>query len=129
MKLLPYTILCLVLLSSCNISNSNKSHFEGDIHLVSALEIKDISIHDKKVKFTVICVTPDPCNTFNSIKSEVNNSTIYTKIYAKRWSQPCIQVFAGIEASFEITLPTSGEYTFSFWKSHHESIDTTLVIP
>jgi hypothetical protein len=69
MKLLPYTILCLVLLSSCNISNSNKSHFEGDIHLVSALEIKDISIHDKKVKFTVICVTPDPCNTFNSVVS------------------------------------------------------------
>lgn len=77
----------------------------------------------------LICGTPSPCFTFHSIESEVIKDTIQTKILATGRPEACVGILGRIEASFEIDVFTSGEYTFSFWKSDEETVNTTLFIP
>jgi hypothetical protein len=94
---------------------------------VSADSVSSLSIQGRTVYFNVICTIPTPCYVFVRSDYSISGQLIPVTVYARpRNNDPCIQMLARMEAQATIVVPSSGSYTFQFWRYGGQTLDTSL---
>ncbi len=94
---------------------------------VSVDSIKGLTIRRQVAYFVVCCTIPEPCWVFVRSDYSISGRSIAVTIYARRRNNdPCIQVLSSLDAPATIVVPSSGTYTFRFWRYGGQTLDTTL---
>lgn len=123
MKQITFFIL-IVALSSC-------LEFEND-EITRAIPVDSISINNVtnlSVDFTAITYCGSLCWKSTYFENKVIGSDVFIKTFSvSDRSAACPAVCVEAKTPIKITLQSSGNYNFHFWKSDTTSIDTTLTL-
>jgi hypothetical protein len=93
---------------------------------VSVSSIKSVSVTNRTLSFTVVCVVSESCWRFARIENQASGQSVMIFVYAQRTTNgPCAQVLTSIDAPGSFTVPSAGTYTFRF-KRLETTIDTTI---
>ncbi len=93
---------------------------------VSADSISSIAIQGRTISFIVSCTVGDPCWRFVRSDHSVSGRTIAVTIYARRFNAICPAVVVSIKAPATVVVPSSGSFTFQFWRWGGQTLDTML---
>ena len=119
-----FFLLLTVLISAC-------SSFEDD-EIRQPIPVDSISVNsisNLKANFTAVIFCGSYCWKETYFEKSISGSDVFIKTFAvSDGSTVCPQVCVEYQTSINISLPTSGRYTFHFWKSDTSSIDTTIVL-
>jgi len=89
--------------------------------------IKSISIQGRTVSFIVSCPVPTLCFVFVGSDYSISGQSVAVTVYVRsRDDYPCPQVIWSMEAPATVVVPSSGSYTFQFWRYGGQTLDTTL---
>lgn len=127
MKYLVPLIVILFSLYSCSLL-SNKNLPEPT--LLHTGMIKNISVEQNQIYFSVTGVTPQPCYRFHSYEFEKSDHVINIRIYGRRTTNdPCPHVLSSVEDEISVPVVSGETYSFKFWRYEGATLDTTVTIP
>jgi hypothetical protein len=118
-----FLVLILLILGGCVTDMGEQLR---DPEPVSADSISSIAIHARTASFIISCSVGDPCWRFVRSDYSISGRTIAVTIYARRINAICPAVVVSIKAPATIVVPSSGSYTFRFWRGGGQTLDTTL---
>lgn len=95
--------------------------------LASVDSVKSVTLRRQTAYFIVSCTVPDPCHVFVRSDFSITGHSISVTVYIRpRNNGPCPQVIWHLDAPATIVVPSSGTYTFQFWRWGGQTLDTTL---
>ena len=98
-----------------------------DARPASADSISSVAIQGRTVSFVVSCAVPTLCFEFVRSDYSISGQSIPVTVYVRsRNNYPCPEVISSLEAPATIVVPSSGSYTFRFWRYEGQTLDTTL---
>ncbi|MEO8230881.1 MAG: hypothetical protein ABI638_01270 [Ignavibacteriota bacterium] len=118
-----FFLLLTVLISAC-------SSFEKEEHRppITVDSVSVNSVSNLTANFTAIIFCGSYCWEKTYFEKSISGSDIFIKTFAvSDGSTVCPQVCVEYQTPINISLPSSGSYTFHFWKSDTSSIDTTII--
>lgn len=118
-----FVLLLTVLISACSV-------FEDD-EIRQPIPIDSISVNSTvnlTANFTAVSFCGSYCWKETYFEKSISGSDVFIKTFAvSDGSTVCPQVCIEYQTPINLSLPSSGSYTFHFWKSDTSSIDTTIV--
>jgi hypothetical protein len=117
-------MLLSIILSSCNI------FVDGEIkRLIPVVSISVNNILNLPVDFTASIFCGSMCWKHTYFEKRISGSDVFIKTFAvSDRSSVCPAVCIDYQTPINISLQSTGSYTFHFWKSDTSSIDTALLI-
>ncbi len=91
---------------------------------VSADSIGGITLHGRTVSFIISCTVGDPCWRFVRSDYSISGQSVAVSIFARRINATCPAVVVSINAPATIVVPSSGSYTFRFWRHGGQTLAT-----
>ncbi len=93
------------------------------------MTIPDTVSISQTIPFEAVCAVEDPCWRFNDLNLQANGLDVFVAVRAKRdLRESYIQVLSTIKASGNYKPASVGKYTFHFWQSFVQTLDTTVVV-
>jgi hypothetical protein len=128
MKTLVFTSMLVFIMSGCLIDSGR------DLPIPIPLAVDSLQVISNNgnniIAFSVACTVPDPCWAFVTKNESLTKPNAFVQMIGKRaTTDPCPQVLSTIKAAVDVYLPSSGTWTFHFWRSDTSSLDTAIVIP
>jgi len=95
---------------------------------VASVAISDTVLLGQPVVFKTTCSTPTPCWEFERFEITEDGRQYNVKVFARYDGRPCIQILGSFKANSSVVPKERGTYTFRFWHTQKQSLDTTVVI-
>jgi len=119
-----FLVLILLILGGCITDMGEQLPNVGPTSVDS---IKSISMEGRTVSFIVSCPVPTLCYVFARSDYSISGQSVAVTVYVRsRDDYPCPQVIWSMEAPATVVVPSSGSYTFRFWRYGGQTLDTTL---
>ena len=123
MKIIAYVFFAIIL-SSCTIFEDDEIKRPIPIDSISVNNISNLS-----VDFTASIFCGSMCWKHTYFEKRISGSDVFIKTFAvSDRSSVCPAVCVDYQTPINISLQSTGSYTFHFWKSDTSSIDTALLI-
>lgn len=118
-----FFLLLTILISSCSSFEDEEERHSIPIDSISVNSISNLTVN-----FTATIFCGSYCWKETYFEKSISGSDVFIKTFAvSDGSSVCPQVCVEYQTPINISLPSSGSYTFHFWKSDTSSIDTTIV--
>lgn len=113
-----------MLLPSCSI-------WEDDTEIRRPFAVDSITVVNiarNVIEFTATNNCGSMCWKQTYFESNTSRNDVFIKtFFVADGSTICPQVCVEVKTPVQITLPSTGSYTFHFWQSDSTSLDTTIV--
>lgn len=119
-----FFLFLTVLISACSIFKDDEIRRPFPVDSISVNSVSNL-----KANFTAVSFCGSYCWKETYFEKSISGGDVFIKTFAVLdGSTVCPQVCVEYQTPIDISLPTSGSYTFHFWKSDTSSIDTTIVL-
>ncbi len=119
-----FFLLLAVLVSACSIFEDNEMRRPISVDSISVNSISNLTAN-----FTATNFCGSYCWEKTYFEKSISGRDVFIKTFAvSDGSTVCPDVCVEYQTPINISLPSSGSYTFHFWKSDTSSIDTTLIV-
>jgi len=97
---------------------------------IAANRIVQVDVTGRSLSFLVNCTMPEPCWVFQRIDQTLSGTVASIRVYGRRTTtEACAQVIWWLDARCNVSVPSAGTYTFTFWRGGTSTVDTTLSVP